>query len=271
MARVALFLFIHLLFTTVNAQQIKILQYGIKTNIRGLSVVDDNIAWASGSNGNIAITTDGGKTWAWKYVKGYELADFRDIEAFSATEAVIIASGSPALILKTIDGGHNWKKTYSNIDSAYFLDAMDFSDLKHGWVLGDPISNRFLLLETKDGGETWINNLDIVPTALPGEAAFAASGTCLTVENGILYIVTGGTTSRLLMFKRNHWTSQKLSIKQGKSSQGAFSISVTATGLLLITGGDYEKQNLTDSVACFTYYTVAKAPTMVLPLKPPSG
>src|SRR6201996_705330 len=147
-----------LLFTLLSitfflkAQKVTLLQQGKPTSIRGLSVVNNNIAWVSGSNGYTALTTDGGKTWTWQQVKGFEKADFRDIEAFSDKEAIIMASGTPALILKTIDGGKNWQIKYRNTDTAYFLDAMKFINAKHGIVLGDPISNKFLLLETNDCG-----------------------------------------------------------------------------------------------------------------------
>src|ERR1700761_8038333 len=134
--------------TALQAQTIVQLQQGKHTSIRGLSVVDDNVAWISGSAGNISITTDGGKTWDWQQVKGFEKVDFRDIEAFSDKEAVIMSSGTPALILKTTDGGANWQLKYRNADSVYFLDAMDFFDKNHGAVLGDPIKNRFVLLTT---------------------------------------------------------------------------------------------------------------------------
>src|SRR6185312_4161465 len=107
------------------AQHIEVLQQGKPTSIRGLSVVDDNVAWISGSKGNIAITTNGGKTWNWQQVKGFEKSDFRDIEAFSDKEAIIMSSGTPALILKTIDGGANWQEKYRNADTTYFFDAMD--------------------------------------------------------------------------------------------------------------------------------------------------
>ena len=113
---------------TVQAQHIKILQEGQPTSIRGLSVVDDETAWISGSKGYIALTTDAGKTWQWQQIKGYAQADFRSIVAFSGKEAVIMSSGKPALILKTIDGGINWTEKYRNTDTAYFLDAMDFAD-----------------------------------------------------------------------------------------------------------------------------------------------
>src|SRR6201986_2027546 len=166
----------------VKAQHITLLQQGKPTSIRGLSIVDNNIAWVSGSKGYIALTTDGGKTCAWQQVKGYEKSDFRGIQAFSAKEAVIMSSGTPALVLKTIDGGNTWTEKYKNTDTSYFLDAMDFADARHGYILGDPVNNKFVLLETKDAGETW-SMFKNLPDALTGEAAFAASGTCLRVIN----------------------------------------------------------------------------------------
>src|SRR6201996_2854783 len=140
----AVLLFLILPFISF-AQHIEILQQGQPTSIRGLSVVDDNVAWVSGSKGHIAITTNGGKTWDWQQVKDFEKADFRDIEAFSAKEAIIMSSGTPALILKTTDGGANWQVKYKTTDTAYFFDAMEFTDKQNGYVLGDPINNQFVL------------------------------------------------------------------------------------------------------------------------------
>src|SRR5258708_2562264 len=98
--------------TMLRAQTIVQLQTGKPTSIRGLSVVDDSVAWISGSRGYISITRDGGKNWSWTQVKGFEKADFRDIEAFSAKTAVIMSSGTPALVLKTTDGGATWQEKY---------------------------------------------------------------------------------------------------------------------------------------------------------------
>src|SRR5258707_7164352 len=133
-------LFLLFFVSNTKAQHIEQLQGGKPTNIRGLSVVDDKVAWISGSKGYIAITIDGGKRWNWQQVKGFEKSDFRDIEAFSDKEAVIMSSGTPALILKTIDGGANWQVKYQNNDTTCFFDAMDFADRHHGYVLGDPIN-----------------------------------------------------------------------------------------------------------------------------------
>ena len=236
--------------TALQAQTIVQLQQGKHTSIRGLSVVDDNVAWISGSAGNISITTDGGKTWNWQQVKGFEKADFRDIEAFSDKEAVIMSSGTPALILKTIDGGNSWQVKYNNSDSTYFLDAMDFDKPSHGVILGDPIKNKFLLLETNDGGETW-TTFKNQPDAMSNEAAFAASGTCLRVTNGVISIASGGSEARLITYfpKKNSWDYANLPIVHGKSSQGAFSVAIGRNEGVII-GGDYMHDKMADSVVC---------------------
>jgi hypothetical protein len=239
---------------TVKAQHITLLQHDKPTSIRGVSVVDNNIAWISGSKGYIALTKDGGKTWVWQQIKGYERSDFRAIQAFSDKEAIIMSSGTPALILKTIDGGNTWTEKYKNTDTSYFLDAMDFADAKHGYILGDPINNKFVLLETKDAGETW-SIFKTRPNALPGEAAFAASNTCLRVSTSTIKIVTGGSHSRFLVFPRNkavgnYWMYLPTGLRQGKSSQGAFSLAENSSTQVFV-GGDYANDKLTDSVASY--------------------
>src|SRR5881409_3145525 len=102
-----LFLFSIILFSEVYAQTnlpgMQLLTSGTKTSLRGLSVVNDNIVWVSGDHGTVGKTTDGGKNWRWFTVKGFDKKDFRDIEAFDATTAIVIAVDSPAYILKTFD------------------------------------------------------------------------------------------------------------------------------------------------------------------------
>ncbi|MFI5221769.1 MAG: WD40/YVTN/BNR-like repeat-containing protein, partial [Bacteroidia bacterium] len=171
-----------------------------KTSFRGLSVVDDKTIWVSGSRGTIAKSVDGGKTFSFQQLKGYEKSDFRDIEAFDDKRAIIMSSGTPAFILKTIDGGQTWKEVYKNTDTAYFLDAMDFWNDKKGMLVGDPVNGHFLLLQTNDGGETW-QQLDTskTPKAFPGEAVFAASGTSLKCWGKNEFgFVTGGKESRFI-------------------------------------------------------------------------
>src|SRR4029078_3730005 len=79
-----------LFYLSVSSQipQVELLTSGTKISIRGLSVVNDNVVWVSGSDGTVGKTTNGGRTWKWITVKGFEKNDFRDIEAFDAATAV---------------------------------------------------------------------------------------------------------------------------------------------------------------------------------------
>src|SRR5687768_261650 len=158
--------------------QVKLLSQEVKTDIRGISVVNDMVVWASGSKGTIGKSTDGGKTWKWSIVKGFEQRDFRDIEAFDAATAVIIAVDAPAYILKTFDGGESWKIVYENKKEGMFLDALEFWNEVSGIVIGDPIDGKIFVARTFDGGGSWMEIPDNYrPVADSGEAFFAASGT----------------------------------------------------------------------------------------------
>jgi photosystem II stability/assembly factor-like uncharacterized protein len=263
-----------LLFITGFSQypDIEILTQGTKTSIRGLSVVNDATAWVSGSNGTVGKTTDGGKTWKWISVKGFEKRDFRDIEAFDATTAIIMAVDAPAYILKTVDGGVNWKVVYENETKGMFLDAMEFWNINAGIVIGDPIDGHLFIARTFDGGNTWkeIPN-EYKPKADSGEALFAASGTNIRVlDRDEAVFVTGGLRSRA--FIRDQIIS--LPIMQGKETTGANSIDVmdkysrNGGQTLMVVGGDFNNPN-SDSLNCV--YSTNRGKTWQTPKRSPHG
>lgn len=241
--------FFFFLFTcsvyAVNSQTpgIQVMVKDDKTSLRGLSVVTDNVIWASGNNGMVARSTNGGKDWKWIQVKGFEKFDFRDIEGFDAATAVIMAVSDPAYILRTVDGGDTWKIVFEDKRKGMFLDAMTFWNEMAGIVIGDPIDGKIYIARTFDGGQTWKEVPEnFRPTAEKGEAMFAASGTNIRpLDRDEAVFITGGTTSRL--FIRDE--KLKLPIVQGKETTGANSIAVwdnkkvNGGKQMIIVGGDF--------------------------------
>lgn len=252
---------------------VETLTSGTKTSLRGLSVVNDNVLWVSGSNGTVGRSNNGGKNWNWFTVKGFEKTDFRDIEAFNASTAIIMGIADPAFILKTTDGGETWKVVYENNTKGMFLDAMDFVGSEYGIVVGDPINNKIFIAETYDGGDTW-NESGLEgkrPVADSGEAFFASSGTNIRLMiDKDFFLVSGGIKSRLI----TRFGATALPIIQGKESTGANSIDVFDKGngkgsnRIAVVGGDF----MADSSAqknCFMSTDGGK--TWKAPKTPPHG
>ena len=82
----------------------------VAVELRGLAVVSDRIAWASGAKGTVMRTLDG-ETWQVVPVPGAEALDFRDIEAWDDKNAIAlsIGPGEASNIYKTTDGGASWR------------------------------------------------------------------------------------------------------------------------------------------------------------------
>lgn len=227
---------------------------GRNTSLRGLSVVNDNVLWVSGSNGTVGKSTDGGKSWKWFQVKGFEKADFRDIEAFDAATAIVISVGEPAYILRTTDGGENWKVVYENKTKGMFLDALAFWNSESGIVIGDPVEGKLFIARTFDGGRSWQGLPEKYrPRADTGEALFAASGTCIAaLDRDEAVFVTGGLTSNLYIRDKK----MRLPLIQGKESTGAFSVAVwdhnkrNGGKKLIVVGGDFAADSISQK-NCF--------------------
>src|ERR1700751_1118135 len=59
----------------------------------GLSIVNANLVWASGTGGTFVRTTDGGETWQAGTVAGAEKLDFRDVYAIDGETAYLMSIG----------------------------------------------------------------------------------------------------------------------------------------------------------------------------------
>jgi photosystem II stability/assembly factor-like uncharacterized protein len=218
---------------------------GVTVRFRGVSAVNRRVAWASGASGTYARTTDGGRTWRAGVVPGAEELDFRDVDAFDADTAYLLAigEGERSRIYKTEDGGAHWTLQFQNRRAAGFFDCMAFWNRARGIAMSDPIEGRFLVVTTNDGGRTWKEtDASGMPAALAGEGAFAASGTCVTIGGASdAWFGTGGPVGARVF--RSHdggrsWEVSATPLATGKAA-GVFSLSFWGAGSGAAVGGDY--------------------------------
>lgn len=253
-----LYLFVFSCFiSTVNAQWQR-QTIDTKASLRGLSVVNQNVIWASGTGGTFLRTIDGGKNWTVGKVPEANKLDFRDIEAFDENTAYLlsIGNGETSRIYKTTDGGKNWEKQFQAADEKIFLDAFAFWDKDHGIAMGDPVNGYFYLLRTDDGGKKWYPlSTDKMFPAKDGEAAFAASGTCLIIQGkSNVFMVSGGQQARVFYStnRGNSWIAKETPITKGTQGSGIFSIAMFNAAHGAIVGGNYEKPNEINNNLAFT-------------------
>ena len=236
-----------LLLTLAAAPRWTVVPTETTASFRAVDAGDGKACWASGSKGTIARTLDG-KAWTVAQVKGAETADFRSIAAFGANEAVALAvgDGPESRVYRTEDGGKSWTKAWQNPDASAFYDALAFWDRDHGLMFGDPVDGHLPLLSTDDGGRTW-RRLDAdIPVALPGEAAFAASGRSLALSGtSDAWIVTGGGGERVFHStdRGRTWTVSPTPLVPLTGSAGLFGILPLAGNGGLAVGGDYESDD----------------------------
>ena len=219
---------------------------GVTTSLRGLSAVSERVAWASGAKGTVLRTIDGGATWTLRPVPGAESLDFRDIEAFSPDQAIVMSAGSGALsrIYETRDGGVRWRLLFQNQEPKGFFDAIAFWDTRRGLILGDAVGGRMVVLRTEDGGASW-KEAEAVPPANEGEGAFAASGTAVVVRpGGRAWFATGGPGGARVYRSTDwgrSWQVAQTSVRHDNASSGIFSLAFQDDQRGIAVGGDYAK------------------------------
>lgn len=248
---------------------------------RGISVVNDNIAWLSGSGGAVLRTTNGGTSWDTLNPKGYETKDFRDIHAWNTMEAIVMSSGDSGVVLYTKNGGQKWKMVYHDFRKSVFFDAMDVQN-KRVVLVGDGIEgNNPYLMSGKNYKKLNLSRLIYFPpfsredshrghpgpeyhqffaTASLQFNAFAASGT------NIFWSENASKAVAILTAHDSTWFVQLWPHQKGKvigimsfnylpflraDAGGAYSMGVSDSNLIAV-GGSYLTPDFSDSIACFS-------------------
>ncbi|HZY63342.1 MAG TPA: hypothetical protein VFE38_12540 [Edaphobacter sp.] len=258
-------------------------------NLRGIDNVGGGIAWASGSNGTVLRTEDGGYRWQLCAIPpGAEKLDFRGIQAFDAKTAIVMSSGKGDLsrLYKTTDGCQTWKLVFTNPDKDGFWDAFQLVTPKTIWILGDPVPyhrpvpNPQFAIYISEGGKNFVRFQSPALEAEPSKAgAFAASNSSLRVSSppGWCWFGTGGSNGPQIFYgnfysdmvtpygsgiTQLNWNSATVTMAVGRTA-GIFSIAFreTETGdhrywalpaRLAAVGGDYTKPNDTAGNAAYS-------------------
>ena len=267
-------------------------------NLRGIHNVGGGVAWASGTNGTVLRTEDGGSLWQTCEVPpGAEKLDFRGIQAFDENTAIVMSSGKGDLsrLYKTADGCKTWKLVFTNPDKDGFWDAM-VARAGRGFLIGDPVANRVVIYSSTDGNfEQWnrfgehssFNEFRFDLSPYEGEEFFAASNSILQGDpSSWITFVSGGINGAYCFSAvwREHgihgfptFSSFKLPIPLAKgTTSGAFSFANKEEHSLDITlrnshqhlvavGGDYQKPDSSSGIAAWSkdggsHWHTAKTP-----------
>jgi photosystem II stability/assembly factor-like uncharacterized protein len=218
-------------------------QSGTTQLLIAVSPVNSQVVWAAGAGGVYTVTTDGGNTWRSGVVPGADQLQFRDVQGVSDQVAYLMSIGNDTdqfRIYKTEDGGAHWKIQFTNQLTNAFYDCMAFWTPDRGIAHSDSVNGVFPDIRTSDG-RTWHSISKQMPPALPGEASFSSSGTCITTEGwGNAWITTGGSTTARILATRDggdSWNAYNTPLVSNENA-GGLSVAFRDPWHGIVGGGD---------------------------------
>ena len=231
------------------------LQSPTSNHLRGLYAVSEDVVWASGANGTVIRTTNGGDSWEVLPVPGAEELDFRDIHALDQYVAWVLSAGNGVSIYRTDNGGQNWHLQYHDPRPEAFYDGFDFTSDSTAMAYGDPIDGQWSVLTTTNFGADWEGvNYAVLPPALEGEGGYAASGTGVVVRGQTAWLATGGGEFARVLRTTDFGESWQAFNTPLVSAPGAgiFSMAFSNDTDGIIVGGNYVDSASTNRICAVT-------------------
>lgn len=238
---------------------------GTKSSLRAVHNAGPGVVWASGTNGVVLRSEDDGYLWQQCAVPpDAGKFDFRGLWGWDANHAIAMSSGpgSDSRLYETTDGCAHWHLVLTNQDPAGFWDAIAFWNQRQGMLLGDPVSGRFTIFRTNDGGSHWARDQSDGLEADPrGEGAFAASNSALALsanETSASFVTGGPNGSRIFYFRPGvrgqpgSWNSVKSPLSQNTQTAGLFSIGFRDAKHGVAVGGDFKQPNQRENTTLWT-------------------
>ena len=248
--------------TAVQAQRPELTDQTMTTAVRFQAVhaLSAQVAWISGTRGTWARTLDGGANWETGTVPGADSLEFRDVHAAGADTAWLMSAGNGGFsrIYRTTDGGRNWALQFLNQEPRAFFDCISFWDARRGVAVSDAVEGSFVVIRTVDGGDNWERvPIEALPSAVPGEGMFAASGTCLVTQgqNHAWFGTGAGRIARVVRTTDGGatWADALTPIVQDTPTAGIMSLVFFDAQHGMALGGDLAiADDKTDNVAVTT-------------------
>jgi len=130
----------------------------VSVALNDIAFASNRLGIAAGDCGSLAITSDGGSTWAFSSVD--EHINFKGLFFLNERSGWVVGNyDRKGIVLKTEEGPRNW--TLQSVVTRFDLSGLHdvwFTDGQHGYVVGEMQSNgviQGIILGTKDGGRSW--------------------------------------------------------------------------------------------------------------------
>jgi len=140
---------------------------GTTNQLLTVSTVSATVAWAAGVGPTVIRTIDG-STWTNSTGTGIT-GDVYNIYGIDANNALCTTSPTSTFIYKTSNGGATWSQVFTQTGG--FIDAIQMTSPTDGYALGDPVTSKWTVLKTSDGGNSWAR-MATEPTQVGSEAGW---------------------------------------------------------------------------------------------------